>query len=423
MIPLRRRLTGLVEVLVGLGLLVGFVPTHLLKGVNPSPFFIIVIYGAWVAGPLVGLLAGLVAALLDVVLLTATAQIPLELFGTFFIAEPRNYLTPMFLLIAGYVFGELKVQGERRRQRLEEQAQMSRLEAERATAQLQQAETMLSELQGRVLGQTATLKRLYSIAQSLNVLSVDQILLELMGVLEELLIVEQASIYRVETSQAYARLSVRKGDPQWPNSLAVADHALIRQALEEQRLLTFADTNDHPAPVYLIPIISGSQTLALIAIHRLPMAKVTADTKQLLHVLAKWAGDSLERATRYEQARRSEATYAGSDVLREPYFKEQCGLEEERSRRYGIPYVLLHLLVDTDLPDVVVPPVLTERLRNTVRAFDMITWVPEERTVRILLPTLDLSTAAPVVTRIRSRLEGEGLRVSGHRVEDECQTG
>jgi len=411
MIPFRRRVTGLLEVLIGLGLMVGFIPPSTLLDLNPSPFFAIVLYGAWVAGAWVGLAAGGLAAAIYLILLTENASYPIEVFGTFLISDPKHYLTPMFLMIGGYVFGELRMQWERRLARLQDQANISHQEAAKAAARLQQAEAMLGELQGRVLGQTATIKRLYGIAQSLNVLSVDQILLELMGVLTDLLQVEQASIYRLEESQLYARLSVRVGQPEWANSLAVKDHELVGRVVREGRLLTFADSAPGDAPIYLVPIFRASRTYALIAIHRLPLAKITMDTKELLAILAQWAGDSLERATSYEQASKAEATFPDSRVLRKKYFKEQCALEEERSKRYGIPFVLLELGVRTTLPDAQVPSVLTDRLKGAIRAFDMVMYEPEVQRCSILLPTLEADWAEQVAERILSRLDGSGLNV------------
>ena len=422
MIPLRRRLTGLLEVLIGLGLLVGFVPASILLELNPSPFFLLVIYGAWVAGPWVGLTGGLLASVLYVILLTAITSFPIDVLWSFLIADASHYLTPMFLMIAGYLFGELRGQWERRLLRLQDQAQISQQEATRATARLQEAESMLHELQGRVLGQTDTMKRLYGIAQSLNVLSVDKILLELMGVLEDLLQVEAASIYRVEENQLYARLAVRTGaiPADAPNSLKIEDSAIATQVVREARIVTFAVTERRPAPIYVVPVLRRQRTFALIVIYRLPLTKVTADTKQLLSVLAQWAGDSLDHATAFEHARRAEATFEGSNVLREAFFQEQCALEEERHRRYKIPFVRLELDVETKRDEEQVPELLDELLRGTIRVYDMVAWDPEERRILILLPNLEQEYAEAVTRRILQRLNGETFRVTREQRFTEC---
>ncbi|TCP59333.1 GAF domain-containing protein [Tumebacillus sp. BK434] len=422
MISFRRKLTGLLEVIIGLGLIVGFFPASTLLNVNPSPFFLLVIYGAWVAGPVIGLFSGLLSSVLYLAMLTTTTAFPFNALWTFIIADPSHYLTPMFLLVAGYVFGELRTTLERRMQRLRDQASLMQQEASEARSRLQQAETALFELQGRVLGQTATMTRLYQIAQSLNVLSVEKILTELLGVLEDLLQVEQASIYRVEESNRFARLAVRVGQPTWSNSVTIDTHELVKKAIEQGKVLTFKDATERPAPIYMVPIFRQNRTYALIAIHRLPLAKVTADTTQLLEVLAKWASASLERATAFEAALLNDATYPNSRFLRAPYFHEQCGLEHDRYVRYGIPYTILEATLHTVLRDEDVPGALSELLRGKMRTFDMATWEPESNRLMLLFPTLDHQDASGVAQRVWERLASDDFQVLDTRVlHNECE--
>jgi K+-sensing histidine kinase KdpD len=416
MIPFRRKVTGLLEVLIGLGLCVGFFPASALLNINPSPFFLFVIYGAWIAGPLVGVLSGLLASTLYLAMLTTTTAFPLNALWPFIIADPSHYLTPMFLLLAGYVFGELRTTLERRMQRLRDQAALMQQEAAEARSRLQQAETALVELQGRVLGQTATMTRLYQIAQSLNVLSVEKILTELLGVLEDLLHVTQASIYRVEEGNRFARLAVRVGQPAWSNSITIDDHELVKKAIEEGKVLTLKNAKERPAPIYMVPIFQNRRTYALIAIHRLPLSKVTADTTQLLNVLAKWASESMERATAYESARMSEATYPNSRFLRARYFYEQCGIEHERFLRYGIPYTILEATLKTTIRDEEVPELLSERIRGKMRTFDLAAWEPETNRLLLLFPTLESQNAGAVAERIWDRVESEHFHILDTRL-------
>ncbi|ASS75229.1 hypothetical protein CIG75_09710 [Tumebacillus algifaecis] len=422
MIPFRRKLTGFLEVLIGLGLIVGFFPATTLLYVNPSPFFLFVIYGAWVAGPLIGVLSGLLSSVLYLAMLTTTTAFPLNALWTFIIADPTHYLTPMFLIVAGYALGELRTTLERRMQRMRDQASLMQQEAFEARSRLQQAETALVELQGRVLGQTATMTRLYQIAQSLNVLSVEKILTELLGVLEDLLQVEQASIYRVEEGNRFARLAVRVGPPAWSNSVTADTHELVKMAIEEGKVLTFKDASERPAPIYMVPIFRHQRTYALIAIHRLPLSKVTVDTTQLLEVVTKWASDSLERATAYEEARMSDATYPNSRFLRAPYFHEQCGIEHDRFERYGIPYTIVEATLNTTIADEFVPEMLTDLLRAKMRTFDLATWEPETKRLLLLFPTLEKQYAEGVAQRIWERLESEQFEVLSSRVlHNDCE--
>lgn len=416
MITWKRRIVGVAEVLIGFGLLVGFFPASDLLGLNPSPFFILVIYGALTAGVLVGVLTGVMASVLYLALLASLTPFPVTLLWKFIIADPTHYLTPATLLIAGYLFGELRMTWERRIGRLQEQAEISHQEAEGARHRLRQAETALLELQGRVLGQTATMSRLYAIARALNVLSVEKILLEVMGVLEDLLQVEQASIYRVEDTGRWARLAVRKGEAVWPNSLEIEGNEVFFRAIQEDNVISFPEGVEGDVPVYLVPVLRQSRTYALIVIRRLPLEKVTADTKQMLKIIAEWAGDSLGRATAYQDAIRDEATYPRSRVLRAPFFQEQCAIEQERFERYRIPYSLLQANIEAAVPDEEIPELITHRLTGRMRTYDLVMWDPEQRTVALLLPTLEPEHAIEVARRMWAQIGGDEIRVISSKV-------
>ncbi|HEU4964656.1 MAG TPA: GAF domain-containing protein [Bacilli bacterium] len=425
MISWRRRMIGVLEMVIGVGLLVGFFPTSSLLGLNPSPFFILVIYSAWTAGTLIGVLSGLLASAVYLTLLLSLTPYPIELFWKYLIVDPTHYLTPLTLFLAGYLFGEMRMTWERRVSRLRDQADLSQQEAEGARQRLRQAETALLELQGRVLGQTATMSRLYAIARSLNVLSVDKILLELMGVLEDLLQVEQASLYRIEDDGRWGRLAVRKGEAVWPNSLEIARYEVFAQAIAKDSVMAFPKVGaDEETPIYLVPVLRQGRTYALLVIRRLPLEKVTADTRQLLKVIAEWAGDSLERATAYEDAIREEATYPRSRVLRAPFFEQQCVIEHQRHERYGIPYSILQaqLEADADVSEEEFPELITQRLTGSIRAYDLVMWDGEQRTVAVLLPTLEPERAMNVAKRIWERIGGDGVRLKGARiVSNTCQ--
>jgi K+-sensing histidine kinase KdpD len=410
MFSVQRRIRITIEVIIGLGLIVALFNTNTLLTLNPSPFFIVVLYGAWMAGTLIGVLTGVVASLLYLMLLTVNA-FSLKVFWAYVIANPSHYLTPLFLLIAGFVFGELRMSWEGRVRRLQEQAEIARREADETRDRIVQAETAIHELEGRVMGQTATMTRMYEIARNLNVQSVEQILIELMGVLEDLLLVEQASIYRVETQGEYARMAVRIGPPVWENSIRIAYHPILSQAVAKARLMTWNEMDERPAPMFMVSIFHLGHTYAVIAIHRLPVSKVSADTEQLLNVLAKWAGDSLERAAAYEEVVRVEATFAGTQVMRWAYFKTMCDVECQRFTMYQIPFTIFEMGWTTDLPEDQAAKLISELAKGKIRVFDTVSWNPAAQKVAFLFPTLERESAEGVAERILKHFRERGLHV------------
>ncbi|MFC4767070.1 GAF domain-containing protein [Effusibacillus consociatus] len=408
---LKNRYSATLEVLIGLALMIAFIPAGILIEINPQPFFIVILYGALVSGAWVGVLAGVVSSLLFIGLSFYATGFSVGVFKEFLMVKPELFIIPVLFLLLGYLVGEIRVQWQRRLERLEEQTRVAELETEEKTARLREAEETILELQGRILGQTATMSRLYQIAQSLNVLSTEKILTELMGVLEDLLAVQQASIYRIEENRRFARLVLRKGDLVWQNSISLERSDIWQKIFREGKVLTFVDFEERPAPIYAVPIHSSLRIYAVIVIHRLPKIKVNPDSKKLLSVLADWAGSSLDRANAYEQANLIIARFPRTIVLRPNFFHDQLTLEHERFQRFGIPYTVLQLSVKLNLQANEVPAYLTQLLTGRIRTWDLVTWEEEEKRISFLMPGLDKDCSPLVQMRIIKLFDSSSIMI------------
>jgi cell shape-determining protein MreD len=289
-----------IQVLIALILMTTFLPNKVLTEINPHPFFIVILYGALASGPWVGLFTGAVSSLLyfclsfySVGFSFYSVAFSLEGFIEFFKVYPSAYFVPLMFLIVGYVVGETRFSWHRRLQLSNKQMQLSQQEIQESTRRLQQTEEVLLELQGRILGQTASMLRLYQISQNLNALSAEKIFIGVMDVLEDLLQVEQASIYQLDVNRHTTQLLIHKGESISPNS--IEQNPLWQRTISCGEVLSFVDVEQEEGPIYMVPIHVSRRIYAMIVIHRLPRIKVNSDSCKLLSIIADWTGASLER--------------------------------------------------------------------------------------------------------------------------------
>lgn len=297
------------QVLIALVLMVTFLPNKFLIELNPHPFFIVILYGALAAGTWIGVFTGLISSLLYFGLMFYaagfsfnSAAFSFEGFNEFLKVDPTIYIGQLMFLVVGFIVGEIKEFWQRRLQSLQEQVQSAQQEAKENTSRLQQTEQVLIELQGRVLGQTETMSRLYHIARSLSDLSIEKIFNGLMQLLEDLLQVEQASLYRLDEIGRSAQLVIWKGDPVWPHLIELEHNKLWQEAISSRGVASFVDFEQRPAPIYMVPIHYSGRVSAMIVVHRLPRIKVNADSRKLLSIIAEWTGASMKQAYTLEEA-------------------------------------------------------------------------------------------------------------------------
>ncbi|WP_028402784.1 GAF domain-containing protein [Ectobacillus panaciterrae] len=288
------------QVLIALILMTTFLPNKVLTEMNPHPFFIVILYGALASGPWAGVFTGAISSLLYLCLSFYavgfsfnSAALSLEGFMEFLKVYPSAYFAPLLFLIVGYVVGETRLSWHRRLQHVNEQMQLSQKEMQESTRSLQKAEEALLELQGRILGQTASMLRLYQMSRNLNALSVEKIFSGVMDVLEDLLQVEQASIYRLDENGRIAQLLLHKGESVLPN--LIEQNSLWQRTVSYGKVLSFVDVEQGEGPIYMVPIHVSRHMYAMIVVHRLPRIKVNSDSLKLLSIIADWTGASLER--------------------------------------------------------------------------------------------------------------------------------
>lgn len=266
---------------------------------NPSPYLLLPLLIGGRYGFTAGLLSGVG---------TSSVVIALQVFGG--VSSPgaavsaAPYLHASFLFLGG-ITGELY--GWFRRERAQATAQLEKLQTSvrRLDADVSYLRGVKDELDrvvaardGEVSTLDAELRRLYGT-------QFDDLPAAILAFLRRQVRLSDAAIYAVAPEgQALLRLALIGRETHLPASLARKDSAVVRLALERSSLVTLPELLQQREPPVDDPILlavplrdAGGRTLAVLVVSGLPFISFTAQTGNLISLIAGWAGEVLDLAS------------------------------------------------------------------------------------------------------------------------------
>ena len=296
------------ETLVLLGLMailnMGFMPGHPgFLGIQPNPFWIVILLVTGRYGFRAGLLSSLTAAALYMVLISTRIADQVIAFRDLFTWQ---YASPAVLFIAGgTILGMIVQRHLDQRSRLSQENELLVQDNLTIKAGEEELRDLNTELASRVVGATDTLPVLYRFAKKLNVPDLNEIYPALTELVVEVIRAGQVSVYEVAGDDEL-RLHSRNGRRAEGPELYLQPE-LKEMVLDRRRVITVDDlvARDIQRPdLYLCgPMTAGPSGLVLgvLVVERMEFIRYNPATVRLFGVIVDWACTSLEKAAQYKQ--------------------------------------------------------------------------------------------------------------------------
>jgi len=269
-------------------------------GIEPNPFWIVVLLMATRYGFRAALLSSLLAALVYMALVAT--RITEQVIALRDLMS-WTYAKPAVLFVVGGVPCGMLVQRLKNRitnlQRDNDRLVKDNLALRRGEEELRDVNV---ELANRVVSATDTLPMLYKYAKKLNNLNTDEILPVLTELVAEVIRADQASVYRVAGNQL--PLHARNGKAVTGSALQL-EPGLFETLVVKRETLSLHDLlkrNIKRKDLFLIgPLTEGTtgKVVALLAVEQLEFLRYNPATIRLFSVIIDWACASLEKAAQY----------------------------------------------------------------------------------------------------------------------------
>lgn len=262
-----------------------------------------------------------------------------------------------------------------------------------------------NRMKGQIIKSEESIIALHGIANTLDILDIEEVLTNLIGVFKTYINAEVLSLYDVDNSKKYMRLKVAVGkNRKLPSSIEISKYPKFEKVIKEKKYGK-RDGEDLEVPVFYAPILNNGEVIGILNIERLSYETYTTYTEKLFEILVSWTSKSISNAISYSEKIKDEIYYEKTLIMREKFFKKRVDEEEKRGDMFDISHVLIKFKVlAEDLKDI----------KLNIRSVDKAGYFESEKLLCIIFP----ATLSGNTELLRSKILEANLSVLEEYYED-----
>lgn len=202
-----------------------------------------------------------------------------------------------------------------------------------------------NRMKGNIIKSEESIIALYGIANTLDILDVEEVFTNLIGVFKRYINAEALSIYYVNNSKKYMRLKVAVGENRkLPSSIEISKYPNFEKVIKEKK---YGKRNgeDLDVPVFCAPILNSGEVIGILNIERLSYETYTTYTEKLFEILVSWTSKSISNAMSYSEKIKDEIYYEKTVIMREKFFIKRFEEEKKRAEMFESFYILFKFKV------------------------------------------------------------------------------
>ncbi len=389
-------------------------------GVQPHPFWIIVLLLSVQYGVIAGLVA---AAFSTLVFVVGNPAFPVHT-----IISSEALTLPVLWLAAALVLGEIRQRHIRENNRLNGQL-MDALSRESVTAQAyQEVRSRKQRLEERVASDMRSALTVYQAAKAMETMSPAQLMRAIETVVRELTDAKSFSLFLLDSQGLNVSIASGWGDAQSGFLRRIPpSSALYEMIIGRRELLTVANETHAAAlageGVLATPIIARTgEVLGMLKIEVLQFHDLGMQTVETVRAVADWAAQALINTRHFDQALSDAVIDPRHQLMTRSYFERHTQYLKSLGQRAKFPVSLL--TVSLNVPESLAEDMqvrlarsVRDAVRESLRAADLaFDYRQTGSDYSIVLPTTALEGAEVVRERISAtlnqKLATQGLRYS-----------
>ncbi|MBU4388704.1 MAG: diguanylate cyclase [Proteobacteria bacterium] len=351
------------------------------SGVNPHPYWIVIVPIAARYGFKGGLWAGFLSGL------TMIAMMKLNLpdISMSEFMEIRYFSQPILFITAGIIIGEIREVQKKRFQDLKTEFNDISAAFENLSERYATLENAKQEIDTRIISQEHTLSTLYEAAQALKSLKEEEIYPAVLNLLKDFIAVGACSIYKLSDNklQLVTSLGDIKGTRQQeaPSDKGIMGRAILSgETVSINTLMSSKEFSDQKVSDIIIsaPLVnSENEIMGVLNVEEIPFVKFNPQTIRMTSLMADWCSAGIVNARTYKDTKDKNISDEVTGFYTYRYFQERFREEFQRARRYELYLSMLAIeIVDLDSfiekakQDII--PILSRILKDNLRNIDLI---------------------------------------------------
>lgn len=408
------RIKAILEIIIGLGffvvldLLLNGMDGNRFWGVNPHPFWIVVLFIAVQYGAAEGLSAAILATVFYLV-----GNIP---------AQPEGVsrydwlyavcINPVLWIVVGWILGELRQRHVRERDRLMRELEESQQREDLISDSYKFVKNRKESLEIQVSGQLSSSIEAYRAAKSVETLDPKSVMRGVEQLVKAVLGPQKFSLFIFHDNKLTATI-VHGWSPEDRYTQEIDSFSPLYQAVVGQQEMLVVANEQHETildgqGIIAGPIMDGDKgnVVGMLKIEQMDFISLSLNTVETFRSLTEWIGTALINARNYQTVKADAIVNPERSTLTYSYFKRQSDYLAKLAKRVGFNLTMLVIklndpktLSDTDRVTVArqIGESVKTVLRNVDLAFDYQT---DGEEFSILLPATAQAGASVVRDKI-----------------------
>lgn len=390
-------------------------------GVNPHPYWLIVLVLASWYGFVTGLGVGVLSALTLLAMMKLN-QPALELSTLF---EIKNLGLPLLFVSVGLVVGEI---GEIQKAKLRS-LQGTYEELQETFNSLKRRYNALNkvkqEMDTWIISQEHTLSTLYDTAQALKSLREDEIYPATLELLRDFIAAEAGSIYLLQGEKLVLTASFGARQSGERPAEVAASEGMMGQAIASLETVSldtmiFSENSIRQAEsgiVVSVPLLtSAKQVIGLVNIEKMPFLKFNQQTINMTSLVGDLCGAAIENARTYQDVKSRDIFDESSGTYTSAYYHKRLEEEFKRSSRNTIPLSLVIFEVVafdafTLEQQQELKKIVSLAIRRTLRDIDLVFSDSNAARYNVVLPNTSVAGARVAIGKIYEQILTHACRV------------
>lgn len=322
-----------------LAFLVDWLTTGLTRfeGVQPHPYWMIVLLLAVQYGTNEGVIAALAAACALRLWNLPEQAIGQDLYEYLHAVS----LEPILWLVAAVLFGELRMRQRRERDELRAKLALANHESDAIARSYRQLKVVKESLEARVAGQLRTVFTLYQAARAIDKLDEGEVMLGVADLVRSVIRPEKFSLFLLNNDVLESVTNDGWDDEDPYARWFDASSPLFETVVGRQRTLCVARPEEERIlmgeGVLAGPLVSEDtgEVVGMVKIERLGFADFSANTVENFRILCEWIGTALAKARRYREANEQKVFADDGTLYSSTYIGRQAEFLAHLGRRLG----------------------------------------------------------------------------------------
>jgi len=407
------------ETLIGMAILlaidIAFLKnTSVYQNIHPHPYWIVILLIACRYGTVQGAVAGGLAAMAYIALSAKTGEINFS-HDVF----PRGvFKYPFLFILVGGVLGEIRSIYKKKFMKLEKKHDKLHDDFQKLELLHWALTDSKKELEKRIAYQSGTMLNLLERLNTMEMLELDQLYPQCLGLLEEHLNVTCSSIYLIENNRL--KLFTRHGKTERSKLPAEVEltHGMMGEVVTNKKAITINQSNfDDQMTIFqkLDLMMCGpikrkdGAILGVINVELIPFFDFTANSVQIFETFCHWISNVVDKALQFNHLKDRNIADEITGAYNHLYFQKRLSYEVARAKRFntGLTLVLLQVwkfneMAESERKNVLV--ILNSIFKNVLRQTDIIAKYNSDDTFAIILPCQVSVNVEKIMARLMAKI-------------------